>query len=170
MHLKVGKFARTWLVKIGTTLRLCPKGGYPTPPLPFLYNIGNNKELPLPHPMVPANQRCCGGTHRGNGRCSIGRRANGWLKSGRRDRDRAPSHPSRFSWGGRFSSLKLRMRFFSPQIALVFSREHMYFSPEWMSFFSWCKLTNLVNSVISLIQKSFGTMTKILQGGFDQLY
>ena len=31
--------------------------------------------------------------------------------------------------------------FFSPQIAVVFSREHMYCSLEWMSFFSWCKLT-----------------------------
>ena len=112
-----------------------------TPHLPFIYNIGNNKEWPLPHPMVPENQRCCGGTHCGNRRCSIGRRATGWLKSGRRDRDRAPSHPSRFSWGGRFSALKQRMRFFSPQIAVVFSREHMYFSPERLSFFSWCKLT-----------------------------
>ena len=64
-----------------------------TPHLPFIYNIGNNKEWPLPHPMVPENQRCCGGIHCGNGRCSSGRRATGWLKSGRRDRDRGPIAP-----------------------------------------------------------------------------
>ena len=96
MHLKclkIGEFAKTWLVKICTTLRSCPKGGYPTPHLPFMYNIGNNKELPLPHPLVPENQRCCGGIHCGNGRCPSERRANGWLKSGRRDRDRGPIAP-----------------------------------------------------------------------------
>ena len=97
-----------------------------TPHLPFIYNIGNNKEWPLPHPMVPENQRCCGGTHCGNGRCSSGRRANGWLKSGRRDRE-APSHPSRFSWGGRFSALKLRMRFFqSSNCRCIFTWAHVF--------------------------------------------
>ena len=69
-----------------------------------------------------------------------GGQTDGWRADGGIETD-APSHPSRFSWGGRFSALKLRMRFFSPQIAVVFSRGHMYFSPEWMSFFSWCKLT-----------------------------
>ena len=70
-----------------------------------------------------------------------GGQTEGWRADGGIETHRAPSHPSRFSWGGRFSALKPRMRFFSPQIAVVFSREHMYCSLEWMSFFSWCKLT-----------------------------
>ena len=173
MHLKclkIGEFAKTWLVKICTTLRSCPKGGYPTPHLPFMYNIGNNKELPLPHPMVPENQRCCGGTHRGNGRCSSERRANGWLKSGRRDRDRGPIAPVPLLVGRPifcsqatdqfFSVLKLPLYFHVGTCILVLSECPSFLDASWQ---------NLVNSVISLIQKSSVTMKTILQGGFDQL-
>lgn len=65
---------------------------------------------------------------------------------------------SSYRWG--FSGLKLPLYFHVSTCSSVLSECPSFLDASWQ---------NLVNSVISLIQKSSGTMKTILQGGFDQL-
>ena len=153
MHLKVGKFARTWLVKICTTLRLCPKGGYPTPPLPFLYNIGNNKELPLPilwfrkTSAVAAAHIAATDDARSDGGQTDGWRADGGIETEPHrtrpaSRGEADFLLSSYGWG--FSVLKLPLYFHVSTCIAVLSECPSFLDASWQS---------LVNSAISLIQK-----------------